>query len=45
MMHMLAFFWMGLVNNVYSRPEAFQKNEASPVQEPLVADQIQSMAA
>jgi len=45
MVHMLAFFWMGLVNNVYSRPEAFQKNEASPVQEPLVADQIQSMAA
>ena len=28
MMHMLLFFWLGVVNNIYSRPNAFIKNEA-----------------
>ena len=38
MMHMLLFFWLGVVNNIYSRPSAFAKSAAIVVQESPVVE-------
>ena len=45
LMHMLLFFWIGVVSNVLSGPEAFQKNVNSVVPESLVLERPQRMAA
>ena len=45
MMHMFLFFWLGVVNNIYSRPDAFKKCEVLAAQEPPVAEQLGSTAA
>jgi len=40
MMHMLLFFWLGVVNNIFSRPSVFAKGAANPEQEsPVLQDQ------
>lgn len=43
-MHMLLFFWLGVVSNVCSRPEAFPKNVVSLTPEPAQITR-RSMAA
>ena len=43
MMHMLVFFWLGMVNNIYSRPDAFRKNEAETTE--AEAQGMQAIAA
>ena len=45
MMHTLLFFWMGVINNIHSRPEAFQKNVISVAPESLAVEGPQRMAA
>lgn len=45
MIHTLLFFWTGIVSNVCSRPEAFQKNEANVMKEPLRTGYDRPMAA
>ena len=45
LMHMLLFFWIGVVSNVLSGPEAFQKKVNSVVPESLVLERPQRIAA
>ena len=44
-MHMLLFFWIGVVSNALSRPEAFQKNVSDVAPESPVVERPQRMAA
>ena len=45
MMHSLLFFWIGVVSNALSRPEAFQKKVIRVAPESLVVERPQRMAA
>ena len=43
--HMLVFFWIGVVSNVLSRPGTFQENVSEVTPEPPVVERPQRMAA
>ena len=45
MQHMFLFFWLGVVNNIYSRPSAFQLEGPETIRGPWQSPSDQSIAA
>lgn len=45
MQHMLLFFWLGVINNIHSRPSDFHERDSRSIRGPWASDSDRSVAA